>query len=373
MARARRRTTAAVIDRLFDNPRRFDFFQAVRVLERHAARVGRDPRFRLRRPVGHDFPPAEEAVRFRVDPNLSFPAAALVAATPEKDGAPPALTAAFIGLVGPLGVLPQHYSELVTAQNRQRSTALAQFLDLIHHRAVSLFYRAWVKYRPAMAFERADGQDDSFTDILAALTGFTSPSMRGRLAFSDHLVWHFAGLLSAAPRSAAGLEAMLSEVLGRSVTVEPFIGGWIAVDPDSQTRLSSFEQPDGQFGRLGVDAMAGARAWDAQGRFRVKIGPLDYRRFLDFMPGGGEMARLNDVVQLYAGAEFDAEVEVTLQADGVPQSALTAPDDPGGPRLGWNTWLLAAPSPCDRSDAHFRLRVADDGDPFDINEGITAR
>lgn len=362
MARARRRTTAAVIDRLFDSPRRFDFFQAVRLLERAAAHAARDGRFRVRRPVGMDFAPKDEAARFRVEPQLTFPASSLTAAAAEKDGAPPTLTAAFIGLVGPLGVLPQHYSELVVAQNRQRSTALAQFLDLIHHRAVSLFYRAWVKRRPAMAFEQAGGRDDSYTALTAALTGLGTPSLRGRLAFSDHLVWHFAGLLAAGPRSAAGLEAILSEVLRRPVRVEAFIGGWLDVAEDSRTRLPSFHQPEGQYCRLGVDAAAGVKAWDAQGRFRLKIGPLDYRRFLDFMPGGGDMALLTDMTRLYVGPEFDAEAEVSLAADAVPLLTLgqPGPDERGGPRLGWNTWLLAGPSPRARADAVFQLGGLDE-------------
>lgn len=367
MASPRRRTTAAVIERLFDNPRRFDFFQATRLLERAAAAAVRDGRFRVRRPVGSDFAPRDEAARFRVEPQLAFPDSALTAAAAERDGAPPTLTAAFMGVVGPLGVLPQHYSELVVAQNRQRSTALAQFLDLIHHRSISLFYRAWVKYRPAMAFERSQGRDDPFSAVAAALTGLGSPSLRDRLAFSDHLVWHFAGLLSAGPRSAAGLEALLTEVLRRPVRVESFIGGWLAIDEDSRTRLPSYRQPEGQFCRLGVDAAAGARAWDAQGRFRLKIGPLDYPGFLDLMPGGAVMALLTDLVRLYVGPEFDAEVEATLAAEAAPLLILNppapedrAPEDRNGPRLGWNTWLLAGPSVRDRADAVFQLGGLDE-------------
>ena len=373
MASPRRRTTAAVIERLFDNPRRFDFFQATRLMERAAAATAaRDGRFRVRRPVGLDYAPRDEAARFRVEPQLAFPDSALTAAAAERDGAPPTLTAAFMGVVGPLGVLPQHYSELVVAQNRQRSTALAQFLDLIHHRSISLFYRAWVKYRPAMAFERSQGRDDPFSAVAAALTGLGSPSLRDRLAFSDHLVWHFAGLLSAGPRSTAGLEALLSEVLRRPVRVESFIGGWLAIDEDSRTRLPSNRQPEGQYCRLGVDAAAGARAWDAQGRFRLKIGPLDYPGFLDLMPGGAVMDLLTDLVRLYVGPEFDAEVEATLAAEAVPLLVLgppapdrRAPDSPAsdsrnGPRLGWNTWLLAGPAVRDRADAVFQLGGLDD-------------
>ena len=60
-------------ERLFREPHRFDFFQAVRLLERvareRAEGNGRWPH----RPVGRDSLPEQEAVRFRCLPSLAFP------------------------------------------------------------------------------------------------------------------------------------------------------------------------------------------------------------------------------------------------------------------------------------------------------------
>ena len=53
-----------LIDQLFAEGYAFDFFQAVRVLERA---------YPKRRPVGRRFPPREEIVRFRAHLSLSFP------------------------------------------------------------------------------------------------------------------------------------------------------------------------------------------------------------------------------------------------------------------------------------------------------------
>ena len=63
MAPPRRRSPASVIERLFRDPRRFEFFQAVRILEWQAARESRDPRLEPRKPVGRDHDPRREVVR----------------------------------------------------------------------------------------------------------------------------------------------------------------------------------------------------------------------------------------------------------------------------------------------------------------------
>ena len=64
MATESGRTSNSLADVLFEEPYRFEFFQAVRLLERI------EPE---RRPVGRYSEPASEAVRFRTRVSLSFP------------------------------------------------------------------------------------------------------------------------------------------------------------------------------------------------------------------------------------------------------------------------------------------------------------
>ena len=65
MATESRRAPAAVADALQHEPWRFEFFQAVRLLELMA---------RERKPVGYDFPAEQEVVRFLALASRSFPA-----------------------------------------------------------------------------------------------------------------------------------------------------------------------------------------------------------------------------------------------------------------------------------------------------------
>src|SRR5262249_46381664 len=98
-------------DRLFREPFAFDFFQAVRLLEKlYPDRVA----------VGRGATPNAEVVRFRAHLSLSFPPSSIYDLTPAADPSrPPVMTAVFLGLTGPSGVLPRHYTELMLRLQRE--------------------------------------------------------------------------------------------------------------------------------------------------------------------------------------------------------------------------------------------------------------
>src|SRR5207244_6114260 len=96
-------------------------------------------------------------------------------------------TVPFMGLTGPNGVLPRHYTELLMrardAKGPERHV-VRDWFDLFNHRLISLFYRAWTKYRFWTAYERgeyAQPEPDLFTLSLYSLIGLGSQSLRNRL------------------------------------------------------------------------------------------------------------------------------------------------------------------------------------------------
>src|SRR5438067_4156318 len=160
----------SVADRLFTEPFAFDFFQAVRLLEKIAPD---------RRAVGRSGPPLAEVARFRAHLSLSFPPSALYdLARPTQDLAVPQMTVAFMGLHGPSGMLPRHYTELLLRLDKEvkgpERSALRDWFDLFNHRFISLFFRAWEKYRFYVPYERgeyAKAEPDPFTLGLFSLVG----------------------------------------------------------------------------------------------------------------------------------------------------------------------------------------------------------
>src|SRR5215467_3646565 len=112
---------------LASDPTRFAFFQAVRLLQRARARATH---------VGGYGSPSAEAVRFRAHASLSFPASEIQSLDFPPDS-PPEMAVNFMGLTGPLGVLPLHYTAFLCDRIRDRDTTLRDFLDIVHHRLIS--------------------------------------------------------------------------------------------------------------------------------------------------------------------------------------------------------------------------------------------
>jgi len=390
--------------RLLDEPYLFDFFQSVRLL-------GRLPAAKSRTKAGAAFP---EVARFKAHASLAFPASAIqdlqAAADPEGLAT---MTVNFMGLTGPSGVLPLHYTETILilentkgAPLRPRANTLGatttqlrnpeyrgyrEWLDLFNHRFIDLFYRAWSKYRFWMAHERGEtdlAEPDRFTLSAYSLFGFGTASMRDRLKvvapgaryqpdevlakIHDLGLLRFAGLLSQRHRSAWGLQALLAGYFERPVEVLQFQGQWLPLDVSAQTRMP-IDDPDHPNYvpaeecncDLGVNMVAGDRVWDVQGKVRIRLGPLRYNEFLDYLPDrtafhpdGTPLKErksiflLAHLARLYLGPEIDIDIQLILRRQDVPECRLT--DDPAtGPRLGWNCWALAGQATKDADDAIF--------------------
>src|SRR5947209_644748 len=129
---------------LEQEPFAFDFFQAVRLLQRFSPE---------REMVGKFVHPNTEVVKFRANPSMTFPASE-IQAIDFAENEPARLTVNFMGLTGPLGVMPLCYTEFVINRLQNRDSALRDFLDLFNHRIISLFYQAWEKYHFTVPYER---------------------------------------------------------------------------------------------------------------------------------------------------------------------------------------------------------------------------
>src|SRR5947208_8721395 len=224
---------------LFAAPGKFDFFQAVRLLERLATSSGGAA-------VGADTAPEQEAVHFRVLPALRFPAGP-VAKAAARDEAPPELVVTFGGLTGPDGILPQHYTALLIARQRLKDNTLRDWLDLFHHRLLSLFTRAWEKNQWAAVVDRkraeGDAKEDAATSAAFAVAGFGTGGLRERLSLPGDVPVFYAGLLSRQPRTATGLEQMLADFFGWPVAVEQYAGQWLYLDAENKAELPRENRP----------------------------------------------------------------------------------------------------------------------------------
>lgn len=378
------RPAPSLARRIFEESFAFDFFQAVRILQKL---------YPHRLPVGQTLKPEKEVVRFRAYQSLSFPASQIYEISQPDVEQPPEMIVTVMGLTGPLGALPRHYTELILRLLRDRDvkgpekTAFRDWLDLFNHRLISLFYRAWEKYRFYIPYERgeyAGREPDPFTRCLLAFVGLEAPPLRHRfhgvevsplrnrlkvatwepegeasrervLARVDDLaLLHYSGFLAHRPRNAAALEALLQDYFQLPMAVEQFRGQWLYLERSNQSKLNGPLSNN----ELGINLVAGERVWDAQSKFRIRVGPLNYDEFLEFLPDRTPVVErktfflLVHLVRLYVGPELDFDVQLLLKAPEVPECQLRE-DDPVGARLGWNTWLRSEPMAADAEDVTF--------------------
>jgi type VI secretion system protein ImpH len=371
MAAESRRTPIVLSERLLAEAYRFDFFQAVRLLERADwERSQRDAQPR-RQAVGRPSLPQEELVRFKAAATQAFPASAIVKVEPARgvegqapDARPLEMEISFLGLTGPQGVLPQHYTTELLLRLQNNDTALADFFDLFNHRIASLFYRAWEKYRVWVAFQRSrlfqDG-DDQGTRYLSSLVGLGEEHLRRRLAVDDDALVFYSGHYSHFPRCAISLELLLADYFAVAVRVEQFQGQWLRLGPLDQSRMPSRQRPAGLNCQLGENVIVGEQVWDVKSKFRVQLGALSYSAFQRFMPCGDGFRPLSDLIRMYAGPELDFELQVLLLAAEVPVCRLGG-DEPTASRLGWNTWSRSVAFDHDADDAVFRVEALYSGD-----------
>ncbi len=328
--------------RLRRTPTAFGFFQAVRVLDRLRPK---------RAPVGGFDDPTREVVRFSVPPVLGFPPGEIRDVDlPEDEAKQARLEVNFLGLTGPEGVLPHHYTLLVAERERARDSSLREFLDIFHHRLISLFYRAWRKTRFTVVAE--SGGEDALRDHLLDLAGVGLEPVKKSLRLPENAVAYYAGLLGMNPPGAVALEQLLHDYFEVPVEVEQFVGGWSRIRGNDITMLDDGDTALG--GALGGGAIAGDEIWDAQAGVRIRLGPLTREQFDAFLPTGSSHETLRALTRLASRGQVQASAQLILAHDEVPGLVLGGERE-AAQRMGWTTWIRSRTFDRDADETTFSL------------------
>ncbi|MCA9068077.1 MAG: type VI secretion system baseplate subunit TssG, partial [Planctomycetaceae bacterium] len=171
-------------EELQSHPWSFQFLQVLRRLENENAAYPR---------LGTSLHPADDPVRLRQTPGMEFAPANLTEFRPAElprandlDQHPTTdeFSVRFLGLLGPNGPLPLHFTEYALERERHNEdSTFRAFLDVFHHRMLLLFYRAWASAQPTVQYDRPD--EDHFAIALGSLLGIGLPSQRNLDAFPD--------------------------------------------------------------------------------------------------------------------------------------------------------------------------------------------
>lgn len=338
------------LDRLLARGWEFDFFPAVRLLQRSVNSVA---------DIGERGPLAAEAIRFRPQVSVGFPATEVgrIAARPADDGSTRyGLDVTFMGLYGVSTPLPLHYAiDLLrsvdpyvpadgeTGKSEQRSladrdkpgdsNATRDFYDIFHHRLISLFYRSWTKYRYYITFD--DPDRDRVTEYLLRMIGIPPGCETDSIGVDPVKMIRYAGALTQHPRSAVMLEGVVSDYIdGIETHVDQFSSRWVPVPEEDQNRSGVVNS------RLGVDLTVGDWVYDLSGAFNLAIGPLDWETYKRFLPGRRAHTEVRSLVRLYCQDPLWFTMELRIKPLEIPELRLTSDEEAG--MLGMTSWVRTA-------------------------------
>ncbi len=310
------------IFKLLKDPADFDFYQAVYTVERQLFSDGK-----RHRKVGFDSIPKDELIRFKSDQRLGFPGAPISDVKLQKNNTRKAeiavdISVSFMGLTGTSGVLPQHYSELVLEHLRNKDTGMCAYFDLFNHRLISLYYRAWAKYRLAINY-KPDSKSDMFSNILNELT-------RSSTTISKY----YAGLFHHRIRTVKGLKQILDHYTGCETEIKQFAGRWYWLHKNEQTRLAERDKPEGHFACLGVDTTIGDKVWNINSSISIMLEAPKKLKITSYLKGGEINKAIKLVIRAYLGSLTNYKIELKVERGQIPLIILSGNDVPLGRGCG---------------------------------------
>lgn len=304
-----------------------DFFELLRQLETAQQRFGR---------AGG---PRREPARLGQAARLGFAASDIARIDVPDAERPPQVSVNVIGLLGPEGPMPLHLTRWVMNRLSNRwfaggggetsDTTFLDFANLLQHRMMALYWRAWADARAEVHV--AHGSGGRVSALARALAGLGLPETETGDRRIDGPKLHHATSLVQEARSPERLTTFLETVLGLPVQLAEFTGAWVDIPGHLQTRLGAAHAG------LGTQAVAGARVFDRASRAEIRIGPLAQEEFTAFLDDPGRWERLRHAVIFASGKDLHFSLRLVLAPGEAPAARL------GAARLGRTAWL--APDP----------------------------
>lgn len=273
---------------------------------------------------------ARDWLRFKVNPNLSFPPGdihAVESAGAESDAERVWFVLNLMGLHGAASPLPAYFTEHV-AQHQDEPDALRDFLDVINHHLISIFYGIWNKYRYYLQF-RDHGADINSRRFFSFI-GLGHKELQGTSGLRRERLLSYMGLIAFSGEATGSLESILRHYFGHPlVHIIPCIRRQVPIPADQQCALGLANC------RLSTDFLLGSEVLDQTGKFRVLFDALSWKRFTDFLPGGSLFSELRSLVRFVLRSRLGFDVELRLKPAEIPEFTIGKASPC---RLGWTTW-----------------------------------
>jgi len=186
-----------------------------------------------------------------------------------------------------------------------------RFADIINHRFLGLYYRAWKAVEQGALFDKPGG--GLVAKVSSALAG--EPCRGTSLSSFDAARW--SGLFGVSVKSRDGLTTLLRNAFDLPIAVRDGLESEGTIPAESRCRLGCRD-----VAALGVSTQLGSRFCTCTRRFVIVIGPLSYRRALILLPGSSRYRRLRELVQSYLDRPMDWDLNLLVKSETMPPLRL---------------------------------------------------
>ena len=310
------------------SPQQTRFFELLRQLETQSQRFGRSGG------------PEKEPARLGQGARQAFATSDVAECDIAEGDQPHRVAVNAIGLLGPEGPMPLHITRWVMARLSNRwfagdadgatsDTAFLEFCNLVQHRMIALYWRAWADAHPEVQISHdAGGRVSALLDTLAGIG--LGDARRTETERARQKIKHGTGLAQEV-QSPDRLTQYLSDVLQIELSLVEYVGVWTGIPASLQSRLGQ------SYAQLGQNAVIGARTFERAYRMELRAGPMSFAKFSSFLQDEALYDDLRHAVKFAIGEGQEVDLRLVLDRAEVPQARL------GQCQLGRTVWLNPDP------------------------------
>lgn len=281
---------------------------------------------------GRTSSPGEESVRVGQNLSLAFEGREIAAVRGGRRGQMPRVMQNIITLTGPSGPMPLHFSESVREREfSEGDPVLPRFLDMLIHRIITLYYRAWAMNRIAVSADQPP-ERDWILRVLLHLAGFSIDMVQQMWTIDPRSVSMCVSRMARPTRGAAQIREHLRHYFRVPVAVKEFRPCITRISPEGRWVLRP-QRLDSTLS-LGAGVPLGRTTVSLSDRFFVIIGPVNQVDYDRFLPGSTSRKRLEEWVRLFVGASPDWDLHLLMASEDAKPLQLGR-----GGRLRRDSWL----------------------------------
>jgi len=248
-----------------------------------------------------------ENLKIRTNPGLTF-VKREVESIVEKDinqSKSYEISSNIYGLDGVTGPIP-HWLNLIIANEDKDYAPLGDFLNIFSHRFIQYLYEAWIKNQPFLSFQR---KNSDIATILFSLSGANHHN-KNQLSMSS---FSYIGNIGHKYGSANSLEILLNnyyEHLNIKFKIKEFVKRKLSLSKDERSRL-------GKNILLKNNFILGKHVFDISGSFRIIMGPMNYKEYLEFLPNGQHHNNFVNLIESYISPLLSWDVAFIIEAKSI--------------------------------------------------------